>query len=495
MSTLKLFGPPGTGKTTELLRLFEKELETVHPSRVAFLTFTRAAREEALARSGRAEGELPYLRTIHSICYRELGIKQQQIVKPRQLVEFGKEFGIELTGKLPNPWLADELGAEYAAPKFWDLMLQLNHLGRHKRTTLRKMLEDRRHDFDFYQAKWFIETYSGWKSNNSLFDYTDLLVNYLRDGAPLNVDVLFVDEAQDLSKLQWEVVRKLGSTAKRCYLAGDDDQAIFSWAGADPIEFIDMPADETRVLSQSYRLPQAVHSLAMTVAGRIKKRQPKQFSPRQELGEVCRAITLDPALFTEKTFVLFRNHHRGQSLARQLLSLSVPFHGTLSPLSDDDVRHALRAWYYFTRDGQCDKWDALSLLKFVNDRFKVKGAAIARGRVGKIRWQELLTEVPSVSTFPIVLSKLPQLGYMESVISNCGFSALLKPLVALMSIHQCKGREAHTVVLDPVMTNRVSQGLIDHPDDEHRVWYVAVTRCKHRLVLLLPSDSPAYDVT
>lgn len=488
----KIFGPPGCGKTTALLRLFEQELETVAPSRVAFLTFTRAAREEALSRSGRAADDLPYLRTIHSICYRELGVKQQQVIKPKQLQDFGKEFGIELTGKLPNPWLAEDLGAEYSAPKFWDLMLQLNHLGRHKMATLREMLDDRRHDFDFYQAKWFIETYRGWKHNNSLFDYTDLLTNYLSSGEPLDIDVLFVDEAQDLSRLQWKVVRKLGALAQRTYVAGDDDQAIFAWAGADPVELIDMKADKTEVLSQSYRLPQVVHSLAMRISSRIQKRAVKEFMPRAAQGIGLQAMTLDPSLFDEKTFILYRNHHRGQALAKQLMGLSVPFHGTMSPLSDDDVRHALRGWYYWLKDGQCDKWDALALMKFMSDRFKVRGASIARGRVGKIRWQELAVEQPTASNWPVVLSKLPKVDYLEAIARNGGFSALLKPQVTLMSIHQSKGREAHTVIVDPVMTTRVNQGLLDRPDDEHRVWYVAVTRAKERLVLLLPHESPAY---
>ena len=50
-------------------------------------------------------------------------------------------------------------------------------------------------------------------------------------------EVLFIDEAQDLSLLQWEMVRKMWSPEKT-YIAGDDDQAIFKWAGADVDHFI-----------------------------------------------------------------------------------------------------------------------------------------------------------------------------------------------------------------------------------------------------------------
>ena len=60
-----------------------------------------------------------------------------------------------------------------------------------------------------------------------------MLEQFLIKGDIPTLDVMFVDEAQDLSPLQWAVVRKLAERAKRIYVAGDDDQAIYKWAGAD----------------------------------------------------------------------------------------------------------------------------------------------------------------------------------------------------------------------------------------------------------------------
>ena len=57
-------------------------------------------------------------------------------------------------------------------------------------------------------------------------------------------DVVFIDEAQDLSPLQWKLYDVLKTKAKDIYLAGDDDQAIFAWAGADVKRFIEEPAKE-----------------------------------------------------------------------------------------------------------------------------------------------------------------------------------------------------------------------------------------------------------
>ena len=48
-----IFGPPGTGKTTHLLRIVEKELRenNVAPNRIAYLAFTNQAADEALSRA------------------------------------------------------------------------------------------------------------------------------------------------------------------------------------------------------------------------------------------------------------------------------------------------------------------------------------------------------------------------------------------------------------------------------------------------------------
>ena len=42
-----------------------------------------------------------------------------------------------------------------------------------------------------------------------------------------------VDEAQDLTPLQWDMVVKIAKNVDRVYIAGDDDQAIYEWNGAD----------------------------------------------------------------------------------------------------------------------------------------------------------------------------------------------------------------------------------------------------------------------
>ncbi len=76
MHITKIFGPPGTGKTTEVLRIMEEALRAgTEPERVAFLTFTREARAQGMDRArlqfGFPKVRLPYFRTLHSIAFKE----------------------------------------------------------------------------------------------------------------------------------------------------------------------------------------------------------------------------------------------------------------------------------------------------------------------------------------------------------------------------------------------------------------------------------------
>ena len=90
----------------------------------------------------------------------------------------------------------------------------------------------------------------------------------------------FIDEAQDLSPLQWKLYDKLKEKAEHIYLAGDDDQAIFAWAGADVKRFINEPAQE-KTLRYSRRVSQAVQMQSNFPISKIMGlRKPKEYLPR-----------------------------------------------------------------------------------------------------------------------------------------------------------------------------------------------------------------------
>jgi superfamily I DNA/RNA helicase len=485
---LKIYGPPGTGKTTALLQLLEKELQQSRPDRVAFVTFTRSAREEVLARTKSSAEDLPFCRTIHSICYRLLRVHRGQVVTPRSLQAWGREIGVDLSGKTPDPMAEDAYG-DTAQVTIGDRLLGLNHLGRHRMVGLKSMLDSSDDpELEWELAKWFTEAYRAWKTREGLLDYTDLLTEYLRRGEPLVADTLFVDEAQDLSKLQWAVVDRLAASVDRVYLAGDDDQAIFTWAGASAHEFNRRPAHETRVLDRSWRCPRQVMDLARTITDQIEERTAKDVKPRDSEGEVTDAVQItDDLLDRGRSFVLYRHHHRGRALAKTLDDLAIPYLGSGSPLGDHRIHLALQAWNRWERGERANLAQTQAVLNLADPGFlKV------RETEGPLTGHEAIHDFKHQEVFQVL--RAPRRDWLWRCLEARGWTDLLQPRVTLQSIHQSKGQEADTVILDLELSRKAWEGMLRQADDEHRVWYVGVTRARERLIRLMPTGSLSYQL-
>ena len=138
----------------------------------------------------------------------------------------------------------------------------------------------------------FEQQWTTYKQANGLLDFTDLIDACLSDvyTAPKNPSVIFADEAQDLNKMQLTLIRKWGRRAEYFIVAGDDDQTIYSFTGATPEAMLDpeIPLDHKIILKQSYRVPQAVHSLANGLIHQVTRRQEKDYLARAEAGSVER---------------------------------------------------------------------------------------------------------------------------------------------------------------------------------------------------------------
>jgi superfamily I DNA/RNA helicase len=117
------------------------------------------------------------------------------------------------------------------------------------------------------------------------------------------IDTLIIDEAQDLSKLQWTIVHKLLNFAEVTYVAGDDDQAIYNWAGADVQSFLEFPGDP-EILSQSYRLPREIRDLGHGIIQGIAKRKLKPFKAKPGVGSVQWLVDEEECDLSRNTWLL-----------------------------------------------------------------------------------------------------------------------------------------------------------------------------------------------
>ena len=280
-----ILGPPGTGKTSALLEEVEKAFSTgVEPQRVGFFSFTKqavnVAKERAIAKFGLRENDLPYFRTLHSLAFKQLALTTGLVMGPKQYREIGEALGLQLSG---------------AVEPIVGTILQRNkddgypQAEQYSRVTLKPLEEayDKFNDDHLHLPKLiqFQKYLIKYKQATQFLDFTDMLSRYIRDCEPPELDLLLIDEAQDLSALQWEVVKFLATGSKRTIVAGDDDQAIYEWSGADVQQFIQLKGDE-RVLNKSHRLSQTVHYMATEVLTDISDRREKVFHPRAYRGVV-----------------------------------------------------------------------------------------------------------------------------------------------------------------------------------------------------------------
>ena len=225
-----IIGPPGTGKTTKLLSLVEQELaEGVDSKAIGYFAFTNRAANEAKERAyalfNYDSDDLPYFRTLHSLAFQRLGLSRSQVFNEDQRKDFGDLMGLEITGKTPF-----EEGS-FAFSKKGDQILGMVEVARVKGIPVRQQWQQADSDIGWFEVERVERGLIEFKKARNLYDFTDMLSVFLAEEAAPVLETIFIDEAQDLSFLQWQMVFALQKLCKKVYIAGDDDQAIFRWAG------------------------------------------------------------------------------------------------------------------------------------------------------------------------------------------------------------------------------------------------------------------------
>jgi len=276
-SEYRIFGPPGTGKTTNLTRQIRRAVERFGPDSVLITSFSRAAAAELAGRD--LPVELDRVGTLHSHCYHALGGPQiaeanvddwnkdnphLQITPAKKQGKLEGEETIEDDGgteKEGDQWLQElsRCRGQMLPPGAWSPALRQ------------------------FAARW-----QAYKDANGLLDFCDLIDRCLLDVrvAPKLPSVIFADEAQDLNRMQLTLIRRWGQHTDYFIVAGDDDQTIYSFTGASPDAILgkEIPEDHKIILKQSYRVPRAVHGAANRLIHQVTKRQEKEYLPRAADG-------------------------------------------------------------------------------------------------------------------------------------------------------------------------------------------------------------------
>jgi len=491
-------GPPGTGKTTFLLNEVEKFLEKgTSPGRIAYLAFTRKAAREALERATTKfildSQDLPYFRTIHSLCYRQLNLKKSDVLSQSDLKEFGEIIGERITGS----WSSLE-GTPVVLTKA-DKMLFLENISRNKRVPYKQEWNNGFSDFNWVHFDWFCRSYEKYKNSRFLNDYTDMLERFLESTNIPDLDVLFIDEAQDLSALQWKCVKKLAENATEIFIAGDDDQAIYNWAGADVQQFIDLRGKEIQ-LKQSYRVPKKIHELANKIITRTKNRREKKWQPREKEGTVNFHTSYEHIdMSSGEWLVLARNNYSLNAIEDFLKITGVFYQRNERYSVRKSLLDAIYAWETLRKDNKV----SLKQVKKVYACMSA-GKGIQRGKKNlKTADEDLLYDLDTLEKEHGLLvntiwhEAFDRIGIQErEYLISClrKEEKITKPRVKLSTIHGAKGGEADNVLVLTDIANSSWVEMGKNPEGENRIFYVAVTRTKENLHVIQPMTNKYFQI-
>jgi superfamily I DNA/RNA helicase len=314
----KFYGPPGTGKTTKLIEIVKEYIKNgVLPSEIGFFTYTNSAKNVAVERiletfPNFKSNDFNGFKTVHSVAYETLSLDFKLISK-EQALTFDRTIKFEdvmineddvssIQERPRHPYLDAASTGRSKLISFEAHLRNLNisdckrlnwRLGYPKNRSERPIF-----DKDIVKILDYNNRWENYKKEINVIDFTSMLeLAVEQDQSIPSYKVLIIDEAQDLTKLQFAVLEKLIPKAEAIYFAGDDDQAICEGMGASPDTFLNYKAKSEHVLTQSYRVPKDIHTKIFSPSGIIEKlnktfiRKEKEWIAKEISNSISSGIT------------------------------------------------------------------------------------------------------------------------------------------------------------------------------------------------------------
>ena len=478
----KYYGPPGTGKTYRLISRAKAYVRKykIPLNRIGYFAFTKKAADEAKNRMPFEDKKLTYFRTLHSLAFECLEMDKEDIMQPYHYEELGKNLNLQV--KFYDRYNKDEsfyLGFEN--PYFQIIQRAFN-----KCIDLKEEFNLEEHDpkhINWTTLNHINKNLINYKDKKEKFEFNDMIHMLINKPEKIpEFDVIFIDEAQDLSPLQWKLFDILKTKTKDMYLAGDDDQAIFAWAGADVSRFIKEPAKE-KVLIYSKRISRTVQEQSMIAIGNISGvKKNKKYNPRDYEGLCEEIYNLDEIDLTKGNWLI---------LAR-----------TVSKLLKIEDSLKEKGLYFESNRG---KSITVSLYKAVKnyERWR-KGEELTeeetndiKGYIGNVRWNKKENWFDAFALAD--KDEQEQKEYLVRLFENKE-DLESKARIWVSTIHAIKGGEQDNLILCTDLGDKIIKSMNrsdDKADEEHRVWYVAYTRARNNLYLfkLANKTRKAYPIT
>jgi hypothetical protein len=486
-------GPPGTGKTHRLMYYLSEELKKTEPDKIAYIAFTNTAAKVARER---IQNDKVYVSTMHSMGTRECGVNTKtQLLKGDKWKTFKNfspytrdlnfESRISITGH-----------AEYVNPH-----MRIIELSRNKKISIQNAaIELRLHyNTDIWLTQQIAADLNTYKENTGMVEFSDMISKFVEEDACPPLHAVFLDEAQDLSPLQWDMFFYIESKCARSYIAGDDDQTIYSFQGASAKTFIDLQGKFDPQI-KSVRVPRAVHKLACSIFPYMGERLKKEWIPADREGSVeMNARFTELPLHKDNWLVLTRTNKMLEALRDHLYRMSYRFEAKAQELLPNKMLSAYRVWTrlnqgaYVSKEDCEDLWDYMTVKDGHLERGFASGKTLKD--VTSINLEGLRAEHGLRATGSWEVLRFPQLSklYIKKLLESG--DDLMKPArIRLSTIHGAKGDEEENVVLFTDTEKIIYDSSRDDPDPEHRLFFVGITRAKENLFVCTQHYEYQYNI-
>lgn len=347
---------PGAGKTYAFcIRIYNMiENYGIDPRRILAVTFSNASAKDMAKKFNKMFGEHleksikenMKFSTIHSFAYRVLldygrltNKKYALIESPSSPVSKRKIFN-DIYLSICEEQITDDV--------YDNITQNISYVKNRLLSDAEIMKTGTKIHYKFFEI---YTAYESYKKENGYIDYDDMLSEaYYALNTHLDIrrkytnmyDYILVDEAQDTSTVQFEIIRIIASKGNIC-LIGDDDQNIYQWRSADVKYFLEFEKyfnnPKKIFMEQNFRSSKKIVQLGNAFIKGNKVRYNKELFTENEEGENINIIEcyqyqeqisyimehLKDATEYDKYAIIYRNNNSAFTIANMLMQQNIPF--------------------------------------------------------------------------------------------------------------------------------------------------------------------------